>query len=253
VPQFWDATELLSLVDTLPGLDAQVLIPNRRHAQRALEAGVRHIAFVVSVSEQHNRSNVNRSPSESMAEHEQITADLRLDVKVRLNIATAFHCPFEGHVSVGAALSLIEQGLRPRLDVEVALCDTTGNATPDRVAALFHEARASFPGVSAWAFHGHDTYGLGIANLLAARNPGATVFDASFAGLGGCPFAPGATGNVATEDVVWTFHEMGIGTGIDLQKLLIASQLATQLPGAQVGGRVRLAAAAAARRINQIS
>jgi hydroxymethylglutaryl-CoA lyase len=246
VPQFRDAADLMALVDTLPGLDAQVLVPSRRHAQRALEVGVRHIAFVVSVSERHNRSNVNRSPSESIAEYVQIAADLRPDVKVRLNIATAFHCPFEGRVSVAAALSLIEEGLRPRMDVEVALCDTTGSATPDRVAALVREARAAFPGVSAWAFHGHDTYGVGIANLLAARGAGASVFDASFAGLGGCPFAPGATGNVATEDVVWTLHEMGIGTGIDLQKLLIASQLATELPGAQLGGRVRLAIAAAA-------
>ncbi len=247
VPQFSDAAELLAAIRSLHDLDAQVLVPNRRHAERALQAGARHIAFVVSVSEQHNRSNVNRSPGESISEYVQITGDLAAGVKVRLNVATAFHCPFEGSVPTVATLRLVESGLRARNDAEVALCDTTGRATPHRVAALFEEAGNAFPGV-AWAFHGHDTYGLGVANVLAARAAGVTVHDASFAGLGGCPFAPGATGNVATEDVVWTLHEMGIDTGINMQKLLIAAQLAEKLPGAQVGGSVRIALAAAAAR-----
>jgi hydroxymethylglutaryl-CoA lyase len=248
VPQFSDAAELLAGIRTLHGLDAQVLVPTRRHAERALQAGARHVAFVVSVSEQHNRGNVNRSPAESVAEYGRIAADLTAGVRVRLNVATAFHCPFEGAISPVATLRLIESALRARDDAEVALCDTTGHATPQRVAALFAAARDAFPGVSAWAFHGHDTYGLGVANVLTAYAAGVRVFDASFAGLGGCPFAPGATGNVATEDVVWTLHEMGIETGIDLQKLLIAAHLAESLPGAQVGGRVRVAVAAAALR-----
>ncbi|SRR5713101_2684610 len=137
--------------------------------------------------------------------------------------------------------------LRARGPAEYFTGSVRGRATPHRVAALFEEAGNAFPGV-AWAFHGHDTYGLGVANVLAARAAGVTVHDASFAGLGGCPFAPGATGNVATEDVVWTLHEMGIDTGINMQKLLIAAQLAEKLPGAQVGGSVRIALAAAAAR-----
>jgi hydroxymethylglutaryl-CoA lyase len=248
VPQFSDAVAVLALIKGLEGLDAQVLVPNQRHAERALEAGARHLAFVVSVSEPHNRSNVSRSPEESLSEYAQIAAGLDADIKLRLNVATAFHCPFAGAVAATATLRVIENALRIRSGTEVALCDTTGHATPKRVTELFGAARQAFPNVSSWAFHGHDTYGLGVANVLAAHGAGVTVFDASFAGLGGCPFAPGATGNVATEDVVWTLNEMGIETGIDMARLLIAAQLAEQLPGAQVGGRVRLALAAAAAR-----
>jgi hydroxymethylglutaryl-CoA lyase len=119
------------------------------------------------------------------------------------------------------------------------LCDTTGRVTPGHVASLFAAAMQRFPQVPVWAFHAHDTYGMGAANVLAAWNAGVTVMDASAAGLGGCPFAPGATGNVATEDLVWMFTGMGIETGIDLAKLTAAARNITHLPGAQVGGRVR--------------
>jgi hydroxymethylglutaryl-CoA lyase len=248
VPQFSDAVAVLDSVKALEGLDAQVLVPNRRHAERALKAGARHLAFVVSVSELHNRSNVNRSPEESLSEYAQISAGLGSDIKLRLNVATSFHCPFTGAVAAAATLRVIGRALGARSGIEVAICDTTGHATPKHVTELFSVARMEFPDVSSWAFHGHDTYGLGVANVLAAHGAGVSVFDGSFAGLGGCPFAPGATGNVATEDLVWTFNEMGIESGLDLAKSLCAAELAEQLPGAQVGGRVRLALAAAARR-----
>jgi hydroxymethylglutaryl-CoA lyase len=248
VPQLADAAALLAAVNDWDDMDAQVLVPNLRHARRALDAGARHLAYVVSVSERHNRGNVNRSPSESVGEYAQITTALSPAVKVRLNIGTAFHCPFEGWVAPAATLALIANAVRAHTKVEIALCDTTGHATPDRVAALFSQAQREFPEVTGWAFHGHDTYGLGVANVLAAYASGVTTFDACFAGLGGCPFAPGATGNVATEDVVWTLSNMGIETGIDLDKLLTVAASAEGIPGAQVGGRVRVAQMAARER-----
>ena len=164
---------------------------------------------------------------------------------MRINLATAFDCPFEGRVPVGAALDLLGRLVALRPDVEVCLCDTTGRATPDHVAQLSAEARRPFPNVAAWAYHAHDTYGLGLATTYAAYQAGVRVFDAAAGGLGGCPFAPGATGNVATEDVVWMFERMGIATGVDLGALLPVARDAAALPGASAGGRARDALLAA--------
>ena len=237
IPQLADAREVLGAAQALPGLDVQVLVPNRRYCDRALAAGARHIAFVVSVSEKHNRNNVRRAPAESVDEYRALVADLPDDVAVRLNLATSFDCPFDGPVDPEATLALLEPLLAARGDVEVGLCDTTGRVTPDRVAALFATAQKRFGGGSTrWAFHGHDTYGLGVANVVAAYQAGVRVVDASFGGLGGCPFAPGATGNVATEDVVWTLQGMNIATGIDLDALLPVAEAATRVPGALIGG-----------------
>lgn len=248
VPQLSDAAEVLAAANALPGLDPQVLVPNPRRAAAALEAGARHLAFVLSVSEAHNRNNVRRSPKESVADFHTIVAGASEGTKFRINLGTTFDCPFEGPVPPQAALELIEDLVAIRADVEIALCDTTGRASPDRVAALFRSVFARFPNVSGWAFHGHDTYGLGVANVLAAWSSGVTVIDASVAGLGGCPFAPGATGNVATEDVVWTFQQMGIETGIDLNSLIDLAAESAVLPGALTGGRVRDALLASRQR-----
>jgi hydroxymethylglutaryl-CoA lyase len=124
-------------------------------------------------------------------------------------------------------------------DAEICLCDTTGRVTPDRVTHLIETVRQRFPQAPLWAFHGHDTYGLGLANVVAAWNSGIGVIDASFAGLGGCPFAPGATGNVSSEDVVWMFNQMSVVTGIDIQELIAVARDGAALPGALFGGRVR--------------
>ncbi len=158
---------------------------------------------------------------------------------MRLNLATAFDCPFGGRVAEAVTLELLGRLLEIEHDAEVALCDTTGRVTPGHVSSLFAAAMARFPQVKVWAFHGHDTYGMGAANVLAAWHAGVRVMDASAAGLGGCPFAPGATGNVATEDLVWMFHGMGIESGVNLAKLTAAGREMTRLPGAQTGGRVR--------------
>jgi hydroxymethylglutaryl-CoA lyase len=239
VPQLADAAEILATAQALEGLDAQVLVPNQRHAERALAAGAKHLAFFLSVSERHNFNNVRRTVAESVAEYARVASVRPAGAKFRLNLATAFDCPFDGRVPEDVTLALLDQLLGIEHDAEVALCDTTGRVTPGHVASLFAAAMQRFPQVPVWAFHAHDTYGMGAANVLAAWNAGVTVMDASAAGLGGCPFAPGATGNVATEDLVWMFTGMGIETGIDLAKLTAAARNITHLPGAQVGGRVR--------------
>ncbi|MDX3911542.1 MAG: hypothetical protein QHC67_17300 [Sphingobium sp.] len=165
-------------------------------------------------------------------------------VKIRVNLATSFDCPFNGNVAPEATLDLLAVLAPMAPEAEFCLCDTTGRVTPDRVARLMEDAQERFPELNRWAYHGHDTYGLGVANALAAHGVGVRVFDSSFAGLGGCPFAPGATGNVATEDLVWTFQSMGIDTGIDLAALLAVAQQGAALPGGLPGGRVRTALAA---------
>jgi hydroxymethylglutaryl-CoA lyase len=158
---------------------------------------------------------------------------------VRLNIATAFDCPFTGRVPETETIALLDRIIPMRADVEVCLCDTTGRADPDHVESLFATCNARFPNAGAWGFHAHDTYGLGLANVHAAYRQKVRVFDASFGGLGGCPFAPGATGNVATEDVVWMFERMGVATGIDLDALIPVARDGASLPGGLPGGRVR--------------
>ncbi|WP_394439028.1 hydroxymethylglutaryl-CoA lyase [Sphingobium naphthae] len=248
VPQMADAPELLAYCATKPGLDVQVLVPSQRQAERALAADARHLAFVLSVSPKHNQSNVLRTPRESVEDFRAIVALLPEGTRIRLNLATSFDCPFDGPVDPVATLDIIGALAAVSAEAEFCLCDTTGRVTPDKVGDLFQRARRLFPQIRQWAFHGHDTYGLGVANALAAFNAGVAVIDSSFGGLGGCPFAPGATGNVATEDLVWTFGKMGISTGIDLSRLLEAAGSAATLPGACVGGRVRDALTAQARR-----
>jgi hydroxymethylglutaryl-CoA lyase len=239
LPQMRDTPEVLAASARLPGLSSQVLVPSERRGREAVEAGARQLVFVLSVSEAHNRSNVRRHPLESVAEYEGLLAAIPADVAIRLDIATAFDCPFSGRVPEAATLDLLDRLVPLREDAEICLCDTTGRVAPDHVEELFEACMTRFPQVSAWAFHGHDTYGLGLANIQAAFRQGVRVFDASFGGLGGCPFAPGATGNVATEDVVWMFERMGVATGINLDALIPVADDAAALPGAMSGGRVR--------------
>lgn len=241
VPQLADAVEVLAAAGALPGLDVQVLTPNRVYAERALEAGARHLAFVLSVSDSHNLRNVRRLSRDSAQDYAAIAAAIPGDIKIRLNLATAFDCPFGGTIDPSRALAILDLVVPVRPDAEICMCDTTGRAVPQAVQELFERARERFPSLKRWAFHGHDTYGVGVANAIAAWQSGVRVIDASIAGLGGCPFAPGATGNTATEDLVWMFEKMGIATGIDLGRLLQVSDRAAALPGGQPGGRVRTA------------
>jgi hydroxymethylglutaryl-CoA lyase len=239
LPQLADASEVLAAAKSLDGLDAQCLVPTERNAERALAAGATHLAFVLSVSERHNMSNVRRTPADSVAEYARIVAMLTSGTALRLNLATAFDCPFDGTTPESATLGLLEELVDIAPVAEIALCDTTGRVAPGQVASLFAAARSRFPQVRRWAFHAHDTYGLGAANVLTASNMGVDVFDAAVAGLGGCPFAPGATGNVATEDLVWMFEGLDVVTGIDLPALVSVAEEVAAIPGAMTGGRVR--------------
>lgn len=239
LPQMADAPEVVTAAARLPDLDSQVLVPTARHAERALAAGARHLSAVLSVSERHNMGNVRRTPMESAADYAHMVAAMPTGATMRLNLATSFDCPHVGRIGQDAVLALLESLIAVTSDVEIALCDTTGRADPLQVRGLFTAVQDRFPDVRSWAFHGHDTYGLGTANVVAAWDAGVRVFDAAVAGLGGCPFAPGATGNVATEDLVWMFDRMGVETGIDLDRLIGVAIDVAALPGAQVGGRVR--------------
>ncbi|MBV9078661.1 MAG: hydroxymethylglutaryl-CoA lyase [Methylobacteriaceae bacterium] len=241
LPQMRDTAEVLTACARLPGLRAQVLVPNERWGREAVAAGAGALVFVLSVSETHNRNNVRRSPAESVDEYHRLLAAIPPETAIRLDLATAFDCPFAGRVPLKTTLTLLDRLVASRPEAEICLCDTTGRADPAHVADLFAAARERFPQVSAWALHAHDTYGLGLANVHAAYRGGVRVFDASFAGLGGCPFAPGATGNVATEDVAWMFARMGVATGIDLDRLLPIVRDGAAIPGGLAGGRVRKA------------
>jgi hydroxymethylglutaryl-CoA lyase len=248
MPQMRDTLAVLEAALAIPGMRAQVLVPTARRAAEALAAGARELAFVLSVSEAHNQANLRRSVDESVADYGRFVNETPPDIAIRLNLATSFDCPFTGRVAEDAVISLLGRLLPLRPEVEVGLCDTTGRATPDQVDRLVALAIAHYPGVDRWAFHGHDTYAMGTANAYAAYNAGVRVIDAASGGLGGCPFAPGATGNVATEDLVWMFEKMGVSTGVDLDRLVVVAEEAAALPGGLSGGRVRQAVLAQARR-----
>lgn len=239
VPQLADSPEVIAATNQLADCDAQVLVPTARHGQRALDSGARKLAFVMSVSQAHNLSNVKQTPEQSIDEFRTLMNNTPPGVGIRLNVATAFDCPFDGPVDHATTLAVLAPLVQACPTAEIALCDTTGRVTPDRVRGLFELAMAQHPEVEQWVFHGHDTYGMGMANVFAAWESGVRIFDASVAGLGGCPFAPGATGNVATEDLVYMFEHMGVETGIDLSELLRTAALVASLPGARTGGRVR--------------
>ena len=232
LPQMADAADVVRHALTLPGLTVMALVPNLRGARAALEAGVHKITVPVSASAAHSLANV-RKTREEMVEEVRRIAELRQDtapqVKMEAGISTAFGCTLQGVVAeddvVWLATAVIEAGAD-----ESGLSDTTGMANPAQVRRLFRRVRAAI-GDRTGAAHMHNTRGLGLANCLAAYDVGVRTFDASLAGLGGCPYAPGASGNVVTEDLVFMFEAMGVTTGIDLQRLIAARvPLAAALP-----------------------
>ena len=245
VPQLRDTAEVLARTRGLPGLDPQVLVPNARGVALALAAGAQHLVYVISASDAHNRSNVRRDTDASIREYGEAVRGLPPGTRLRLNLATAFDCPFDGRMDEAFVLGRLGRMLDHRADVEVGLCDTTGRADPDHVASLAAACLRRWGEETRFVFHGHDTYGLGLANIAAAWRAGIAGFDTAFGGLGGCPFAPGATGNAATEDAAWMFRRMGVDTGIDLHALVAVAARAAALPGASPGGRVRAAMAGA--------
>jgi hydroxymethylglutaryl-CoA lyase len=236
VPQLKDAADVLAGINR-EGRVCMAMVPNMKGAERAVEAQADMLDVIVSASESHNRSNVRRSIDESLEGFVPIF-DLAREagVSVRASLATSFGCPFEGDVPVDQVLRVCQR-LQELGVMEVALCDTTGMANPVQVSKVVRACLDEMPGIQ-WAAHFHNTRGAGSANLLAALMEGITIFDASIAGLGGCPFAPGATGNVPTEDIVHMLHEMGVETGIDLPALIATAELAEETIGEVLPGQV---------------
>lgn len=223
LPQMADAAAVVAHALTLPGLTVMALVPNLRGAQAALAAGVHKLTIPVSASAAHSLANVRKSREQMVEEVRAIVAlknELAPNVKIEAGIATAFGCTLQGTVAeddvVRLAASVIEAGAD-----ELGLSDTTGYANPAQVQRLFRRVRAEI-GDKTGAAHMHNTRGLGLANCLAAFESEVRTFDSSLGGLGGCPYAPGASGNVVTEDLVFMFEAMGVNTGVDLDALMAA-------------------------------
>jgi hydroxymethylglutaryl-CoA lyase len=211
------------------------LIPNRKGYDLAIAAGVRTVEIVVAATQTMNEKNINASTEQAMTACEDILSAAKADGVTTLScVATAWECPFEGVVDEAVVLEMARQMFALGAD-EVVLADTIGAANPASVRSLTQKAADEF-GADRLSCHFHDTRGMGVANVAAALDSGIRKFDASIGGLGGCPFAPGATGNVATEDVVLMLSQMGFETGIDLRKLVAAVDLASQLTGNEEGG-----------------
>ena len=239
VPQLADASDVLAALEPRAGVSYSVLIPNRVGLENALQQRERfqEASFFLSASETHNSKNVNRTIAESLAGLED-TAAAALEAGLRCEgvIATSFGCPYEGDVPVDRVLE-IASALAGFGCEEVGFGDTTGMANPRQVRAFFERARAGLAGVELTA-HFHNTRGQGLANALAALDAGVTSFESSFGELGGCPVPPGSTGNIASEDLISMLHEMGIATGIDLEKLLEAARAAQQVLGRPLGSHL---------------
>ena len=219
IPQLADAADVCRTILAKYGdqIQGSALVPNLRGAQSAWDAGIREVACVISVSASHNRANINRTHDESLADLAKMIESLP-GMTVRVDLATAFACPFEGWTPLDAVGMLAEK-IQKLGVTKIVLADTIGVATPDRVHALSAYMRQRFPKIDL-ALHLHDTRGMGLSNTLAGLMAGITTFETSIAGLGGCPFAPGAAGNTATEDMVNMLRDMNIATGVSREKLI---------------------------------
>ncbi|GAB2685848.1 hydroxymethylglutaryl-CoA lyase [Thalassiella azotivora] len=230
IPQMADAAEVWAAADKVEGVRYSALVPNLRGTQRALAAGFVELEVVVSASDTHNRKNLNRSTEESLEAVAEVAAAAHdAGASLEVIVATSFGCPYEGDVPVRRVLDVVRRAVDAGAD-RLAFGDTTGVATPTRVAALADAVRGAHPDVDV-LMHFHNTRGTALANLLTAVQHGIREFDASVGGLGGCPYAPGASGNVATEEVVHMLEDMGVGTGVDLDALLEAAAYAQEVVG----------------------
>ena len=223
LPQFADAAEIVEHALTLDGLTVAALAPNMKGAERGMELGVHKINFVLSVSESHNRANVRRSTAESVNDFARIvelarTKPVAKRPKIVAGLSTALGCTIEGPVPESRVREIAMQCVAAGAD-ELIVADTVGYANPTAVRRLFTAIRDDIGPIPIKA-HFHDTRGLGLANVVAALDAGVRAFDASLGGLGGCPYAPGASGNICTEDLVFMLEAMGLSTGVDLDKLV---------------------------------
>ncbi|MBE0612389.1 MAG: hydroxymethylglutaryl-CoA lyase [Burkholderiales bacterium] len=243
IPQFADAEEVLAHANAIPGLTAVVLVPNLRGCERALESGARRVMVPISVSEAHSLSNVRKTTAEAVEDFRRMADLVRSQGQAgRAQLvgacSTAFGCSMQGVVAeddvVRVAVALRQAGADA-----ISLADTVGYANPEQVKRLFHKVRAAIGEDFHIEAHFHNTRGLGLANALAAFEAGVRSFDSTLGGLGGCPFAPGASGNVVTEDLVFMFESMGVRTGIDIDKLIaVRNTVFTALPDAELYGHI---------------
>ncbi|MGZ6951821.1 MAG: hydroxymethylglutaryl-CoA lyase [Acidimicrobiia bacterium] len=238
IPPMAGAAEVMAGITRRPGVVYRALVPNVKGAELALAAGVDEIEIVVSASETHNRKNVKRSVAESVAAAAELTELAHAaGTPVEGIVSTAFGCPYEGDVPEDRVATVAAE-LRDGGADRVSFGDTTGMATPRRVHSLLDALAEQGIVATDVALHFHNTRGTGLANVLAALERGVTRFDASIGGLGGCPYAPGATGNIVTEDLVHMLDDMDIETGVDLEALIDCAHLAQDIVGRELPGQV---------------
>jgi hydroxymethylglutaryl-CoA lyase len=237
IPQMADADEVWREIDRAGSVRYSALVPNSRGATRALDSGVVEIEAVVSASDTHNRKNVNRSTEESLDDIAGIIALAHeRGATLQVIVSTAWGCPYEGDVPVSRVVQVAGRAVAAGAD-GISFGDTTGMATPGRVRRLIGEFRSAYPDTEL-NLHFHNTRGTGLANVLAALELGVADFDASVGGLGGCPYAPGATGNIATEELVYMVEDMGVATGIDLEAMIDAAADAERIIGRKLPSQV---------------
>lgn len=238
LPQLADTAELVAFGKTLPGLVASVLVPNLKGAERALDCDADAMLIPLSASHAHSLANMKRTPDEvvaDMARMVDLREQRRARTRIEVGISTAFGCTIQGRVEPSEVVRLVRAVLQAGVD-SVGLADTVGYADPRAVGELFAQVR-EVAGDRLETAHFHDTRGMGMANVLAALQQGITRFDACLGGIGGCPHAPGASGNVTTEDLAWMLEAMGLRTGLDLPALLaLRGQLAQWLDGETLHG-----------------
>jgi hydroxymethylglutaryl-CoA lyase len=244
VPQLADAAEVFAGIAKKPGVSYPVLVPNLQGYERAVEAGAREVAIFTAASEAFNRKNINASIDESIERFVPVLERAKADgTKVRGYVSTVLGCPYQGEVPVADVVRVAKK-LHELGCYEISLGDTIGIGTPGKARAMLRAAAGEVP-MSALAVHFHDTRGQALANILACLEEGVAVVDSSVSGTGGCPYAKGATGNVATEDVVYMLQGMGIATGVDLPKLIETGLWLSAQLGRQTSSAVARASAAA--------
>ena len=240
LPQLADTAELVAFAKTLPGLVVSVLVPNLKGAERAMDSGADWMLLPLSASHAHSLANLRKAPDDVVAEIGAIVAARRArgsNIRIEVGMSTAFGCTLQGQVAVDEVLRLLQAVVALGVD-RVGLADTVGYADPRQVGELFAKAR-EVASDKLGCGHFHDTRGLGLANVMAALQAGETRFDACLAGIGGCPHAPGASGNVATEDLTYLMASMGINTGIDFGQLIaLRAQVAQWLAGESLHGSI---------------
>ncbi len=241
IPQLADAEELLRLVGRREGVVFSALVPNLKGLQRAKEAGLEEAAIFISASEAHSKKNINKSIAEALAGAKEVAAAAQqAGMRVRGYLSTVWGCPYEGNVPVERVVDISRQLVDAGL-YQLSLGDTIGIGTPRQTEEILGALLKHMP-VEKLALHLHDTRGTALANTLVGLAMGVRTFDASIGGLGGCPYAPGAAGNLATEDAVYMLHGMGVQTGIDLDKLVGAGEIAQELIGRKLAGKYLQAA-----------